>query len=156
MPPVDLSRNVTPDISCIMVGANCHGIVESSLGRGAIELGRARGFAEVGDSGLRIDTSFTQLRITRRCVILRAAINHYIGNIAELQRDLAEIEVLVEMACIESACPQASCRPAYKGVRPRAYRRKTYRLSQSPKLIRLGFVLWAKSSAIPAAFWNLP
>ena len=63
----------------------CRGIVESSLGRGAIELGRARGFGEVGSSGLRIDASLPSFGSHVGGVILRAAINHYIGNIAELQ-----------------------------------------------------------------------
>ena len=76
----------------------CRGIVESSLGRGAIELGRARGFGEVGDSDLGIDTSLPSFGSHVGGVILRAAINHYVGNIAELQWDLAETEVLVEMA----------------------------------------------------------
>ena len=34
-----------------MVGANCHGIFESSCGRGAIKLGREVGFIDEGDSG---------------------------------------------------------------------------------------------------------
>ena len=64
-----------------------------------------RGFGEVGDSGFGIDTSLPSFGSHDGGVTLRAAINHYIGNIAELQWDLAEIEVLVEMYCIKSACP---------------------------------------------------
>ena len=63
----------------------CRGIVESSRGRGAIELGKVRGFGEVGDSGLGIDTGLPSFGSHDGGVILRAAINHYIGNIAELQ-----------------------------------------------------------------------
>ena len=42
--------------------------------------------------------------------------------------DLTETGVLVEIATPkldqdDSSCPKASRRPAYKGVRPRAYRR---------------------------------
>ena len=55
----------------------CRGIVESSLGRGAIELGRERGFGEVGDSGLRKDTSLPSFGSHDGGVILRAAINHH-------------------------------------------------------------------------------
>ena len=83
--PVDPGRNETPDRSCPTVGANCRGIVESSLGRGAIELGRARGFGEVGDPSDGLDTSLPSFGSHDGGVILRAAINHYIGNIAELQ-----------------------------------------------------------------------
>ena len=63
---------------------NCRGNVKSSLGRGAIELGKARGFGEVGDSGFGIDTSLPSFGSHVGGVILRAAINHYMGNIAEL------------------------------------------------------------------------
>ena len=74
------------------------GIVESSLGRGAIELGRARGFGEVGNLGDGIDRSLPSFGSHIGGVILRAAINHYMGNIAELQWDLVEVEVLAEIA----------------------------------------------------------
>ena len=63
----------------------CRGIVESSLGRGAIELGRARGFVEVGNPGDGMDTSLPSFGSHVGGVILRATINHYVGNIAELQ-----------------------------------------------------------------------
>ena len=75
-----------------MVGANCRGIVKSSLGRGAIELGKARGLGEVGDSGFGIDASSPSFGSHDGGVILRAAINHYMGNIAELQWDLGDTE----------------------------------------------------------------
>ena len=75
--PVDPGRNETPDLSCPTVGANCRGIVESSLGRGAIKLGRARGFGEVGNSGNGIDTSLPSFGSHVGGVILRAAINHH-------------------------------------------------------------------------------
>ena len=55
----------------------CRGIVESSLGRGAIELGRERGFGEVGDSDLSMDTGLPSFGSHDGGVILRAAINHY-------------------------------------------------------------------------------
>ena len=65
--------------------AGCRDIVESSLGRGAIELGRVRGFGDVGYSGDGIDTGLPSFGSHGGGVILRAAINHYRGNIAELQ-----------------------------------------------------------------------
>ena len=77
---------------------HCRGIVESSLGRSAIELGKARDLGEVGNSGDGIDTSLPSFGSHDGGVILRAAINHYMGNIAELQWDLTKTEVLVEMA----------------------------------------------------------
>ena len=87
----------------------CRGIVESSLGRGAIELGKARGFGEVGNSGDGTDTSLPSFGSHDGGVILRAAINHYMGNIAELQWDLAETEVLVEMAMSKLDCLELYC-----------------------------------------------
>ena len=95
--PVDPARNETPDLSCPMVGANFRGIVESSLDRGAIELGRERGFGDVGCSCSEMDTSLPSFGSHDGGVILRAAINYDMGNIAELQWDLAETEVLVEI-----------------------------------------------------------
>ena len=71
--------------ACVFRVHNCRGIVESSRGRGAIELGRVRGFGEVGYSGDGIDTSLPSFGSHDGGVILRAAINHYIGNIAGLQ-----------------------------------------------------------------------
>ena len=53
------------------------GDVESSLGRGAIELGRERGFGDVGYSGNGIDTSLPSFGSHVGGVILHAAINHY-------------------------------------------------------------------------------
>ena len=85
MPPVDPGRNETPDLSGPTVGANCRGIVESNLGRGAIDLGRVRGFGDMGYSGDGIDTGLPSFGSYGGGVILRAAINHYRGNIAELQ-----------------------------------------------------------------------
>ena len=67
------------------MGANCRVIVESSLGRGAIELGKARGLGEVGDSNFGLDASLPSFGSHDGGVILRAVINHYRGNIAELQ-----------------------------------------------------------------------
>ena len=52
----------------------------------------------MGDSGFEINASLPIFGSHSGGVILRAAINHYVGNIAELQWDLAETEVLVEMA----------------------------------------------------------
>ena len=63
----------------------CRGIVESSLVRGAIELGRVRGFRDVGFSGDGIDAGLPSFGSHDGGVILRAAINHYKGNIAGLQ-----------------------------------------------------------------------
>ena len=57
----------------------CRGIVESSRGRGAIELGRERGFGDVGNSGDGIDTSLPSFGSHIGGVILRAAINHYMA-----------------------------------------------------------------------------
>ena len=76
-PPVDPGRNEIPDLSCPTVGTNYHGIVKSSLGRGAIELGKARGFGEVGNSGDGTYTSLPSFGSHDGGVILRAAINHY-------------------------------------------------------------------------------
>ena len=56
---------------------HCRGIVESSLGRGAIELGRVRGFGEVGDSGLGTDASLPSFGSHVGGVILRAAKSLY-------------------------------------------------------------------------------
>ena len=55
----------------------CRGNVESSRGRGAIELGRERGFGDVGYSGEGIDTSLPSFGSHDGGVILRAAISHY-------------------------------------------------------------------------------
>ena len=120
---------------------DCHGIVESSLGRGVIELGKARGFGEVGGSGLGIDASLPSFGSHVSGVILRAAINHYMGNIAELQWDLAETEVLAKIAmskldwCVALRRPvgrliKASGLGLTRGILPTK--------SLSPKLFRLG------------------
>ena len=53
------------------------GNVDSSLDRGAIKLGRERGFGDVGYSGDGIDTSLPSFGSHVGGVILRAAINHY-------------------------------------------------------------------------------
>ena len=58
----------------------------------------------MGNSGDRIDTSLPSFGSHDDGVILRAAINHYMGNIAELQWDLAETKVLVEMAMSKQDC----------------------------------------------------
>ena len=57
----------------------CRGIVESSRGRGAIELGRERGFGDVEYSGDGIDTSLPSFGSHGGGVILRAVINHYMA-----------------------------------------------------------------------------
>ena len=52
----------------------------------------------MGSSGDGTNTSLPSFGSHVGGVILRAAINHYMGNIAELQWDLAETEVLAEIA----------------------------------------------------------
>ena len=97
MPPVDPARNVTPDISCPTVGANCRGNVESSRGRGAIELGRVVGFRDEGGSDVGKEQGLPSFGSHDGGVILRAAINHYKAILPVTVDVLAEIEVLVEI-----------------------------------------------------------
>ena len=59
------------------MGANCRGIVESSLDRGAIRLGREVGIGGAGDSGDGIGTSLPSFESRNGGKILRAAIIHY-------------------------------------------------------------------------------
>ena len=55
----------------------CRGIVESSRGRGAIELGRERGFGDVGCSGDGVTKSLPSFGSRNGGETLRAAIIHY-------------------------------------------------------------------------------
>ena len=55
----------------------CRGIVESSRGRGAIELGRERGFGDVGCSGDGVTRSLPSFGSRNGGETLRAAIIHY-------------------------------------------------------------------------------
>ena len=96
-PPVDPGRNVTPDISCPTVGANCRGIVESSRDMGAIELGREGGFRDEGGSDVGKSKSLPSFGSHDGGVILRAAINHYKAILLVTVDVLAEIEVLAEI-----------------------------------------------------------
>ena len=80
---VDPARNVTLDISCPTVGANCRGIVESSLDRGAIRLGREVGIGDVDDSGDGMSTSLPSFRSRNGGETLRAAIIHYKATITD-------------------------------------------------------------------------
>ena len=77
MPPVDPARNVTPDISGPMVGANYRGIVDSSRDRGAIRLGREVGVGDIGDSGDGMSMSVPSFGSRHSGETLRAAIIHY-------------------------------------------------------------------------------
>ena len=57
--------------------ANCRGIVESSRGRGAIELGREVGFRDEGGSDVGKSKDLPSFGSDDGGVILRAAIIHY-------------------------------------------------------------------------------
>ena len=56
---------------------DCRGIVESSCGRGAIELGRQVGFRDDGGSDVGLSKSLPSFGSHDGGVILRAAIIHY-------------------------------------------------------------------------------
>ena len=77
IPPVDPTRNVTPDISFPTVGANRRGIVESGRDRGAIRLGREVGVGYVGNSGDGMSTILPRFGSRNGGQTLRAATIHY-------------------------------------------------------------------------------
>ena len=72
-----LGRQPPPLPIVALAGSTCRGIVESSHGSGAIEIGRERGFGDVGCSCSEMDTSLPSFGSHDGGVILRAAINHY-------------------------------------------------------------------------------
>ena len=76
-PPAAPGWIETPEVSCPTVGANCRGIVESSRGRGAIELGRERGFGDEGCSGNEGTKGLPSFGSRNDGETLRAAIIHY-------------------------------------------------------------------------------
>ena len=82
----------------------CRGIIESSGDRGAIRLGKEVG-GEVGDSSDGIGTILPSFGSRNGGKILRAAIIHY-KAISPSYSGLGS-----------RACPKASRKPAYKGVR---------------------------------------
>ena len=88
--------------------AQCRGIVESSHGMGAIELGREVGFRDEGDSGVGMSKSLPCFGSRNGGETLRAAIIHYKAICADYSEGLR--------ICLR-LCPKASRRPAYKGVR---------------------------------------
>ena len=59
------------------MGASCHGIIESSLDRGAIQLGREVGIGDVGNSGDEMSTSLPSFGSRNGGETLRAVIIHY-------------------------------------------------------------------------------
>ena len=85
-----------------MILHRCRGIIESSLDRGAIRLGRGVGIGDVGDSGDGMSTSLPSFVSRNGGKTLRAAITHY----KAIYADYNEVR----------ACPEASLRSAYKGV----------------------------------------
>ena len=76
----------------------CRGNVESSRGRGAIELRRVLGFRDEGGSDVGKEQGLPSFGSHDGGVILRAAINHYKAILPVTVDVLAEIEVLVEIA----------------------------------------------------------
>ena len=56
---------------------DCRGIVESSRGRGAIELGRERGFRDEGGSDVGMSKSLPSFRSRNGGETLHATIIHY-------------------------------------------------------------------------------
>ena len=83
---------------------DCRGIVESSRGRGAIELGRERGFGDVGCSGDGMTKGLPSFGSRNGGETLRAAIIHYKAISPSYSGSRLR------------TCLNASQGPAYKGV----------------------------------------
>ena len=78
----------------------CHGTVESSRGRGAIELGREVGFRDECGYDVGMSKSLPSCGSHDGGMILRAVIIHY-KAISPITVDvLAEIEILVEIMSV--------------------------------------------------------
>ena len=102
----------------MMYICSCRGIVESSCGRGAIELGREVGFRDEGGSDVGMSKSLPSFGSHNGEETLRAAIIHYKAIFA----DYSDMSFGVH----------ALRRPVGRLIKasgPRAYRRKPNRLS---------------------------
>ena len=97
----------------------CRGIVESSRGRGAIELGRERGFGDVGCSGDGVTKSLPSFGSRNGGETLHAAIIHYKATSPSYSGSY----VCVRLDSL--ACPKASQGAAYKGVQTLGLQEKT-------------------------------
>ena len=121
----------------------CRGNIDSSLGRGAIELGRERGFRDVGYSGDGIGTSLPSFGSHDGGVILRAAINHY-KAITPIYSDGYRRDKGSRRDRIESSLVVALRRPVGRLIKPSGLGLTGGNLhtkSQSPNLIQLGTFL---------------
>ena len=121
------------------VRARCRGNVESSRGRGAIELGREVGFRDEGGSDVEMSKSLPSFGSHDGGVILRAAINHYkaITPIYSdgYRRDKGSRRDSIESSLILLSRPVGwLIKPSGLGLTGGILPTK----SQSPNLIRLG------------------